>query len=260
MVRERKIFKNCPYCRASVRDINFDYHLAKVHSVVTKTQREERGILGKVAFLKDYVKRRNLEKMTKKADEKWYRPSIPSPGAMGRFMRRHHEEIYRFMREAYKKMGGMQVDLLQPVKPNKFVEKAERTGRFKETIVEVEEKKRDLGGSDPDRWAFENQFRIMNVWKLGFELYLTDLFFSKERWGNCRRPDKEEVQCEEGYSNCIFDEEFNQFEFDCVRKIVDQLRNGIEPEELEIPEHLRCIEAKMRELSGRTTKGWKQER
>jgi hypothetical protein len=178
MVRERRIFRNCPYCGASVRDINFNHHLAKVHPIVTKTLHEEREIQDELAFIKDYVKRRSLDKPPKKledlkkmigeAEEEWRRPPIPSVGTMGRFMRRHHEEAYAFVQEAYKKQRELRIDLLQPFKPNKFVETAERTGRFKETILEVEEKKRDSGGSDPNSWAFEIQFAILNVWKPGF--------------------------------------------------------------------------------------------
>jgi len=48
-----------------------------------------------------------------------------------------------------------------------------------------------------------------------------------------------------------FSTKFEQFQFQYVRKIVDQLKNGVEPKELEIPEHTRQIEAKMRELGRR---------
>jgi hypothetical protein len=136
---------------------------------------------------------------------------------------------------------------------NEFLANAEKTGRFKETVLEVEEKKREAGGRDPDRWAFETQYDILNAWKPGFELHLTDQFFSKERCGNCGREDKEEVECEGGRSNCIFDNEFERFQFQYVKKIVDQLKRDVESKELEIPEHLRSMEAKMRELGRRIT-------
>jgi len=269
MVRERRIFKNCPHCGASVRDINFTHHLAKVHSISAETLREEREIQDEVAFIEDYVKRRSLEKppknledlerMVEEADERWHMPPVPSPGSMGRFMRRHYEEFYGVLERACEKIDEMQIDLPRPVKRNEFVEKAERTGRFKETVLEVEGKKRELGGSDPNRWAFEVQFSILNIWKPGFEQYLTDLFFTKERCRNCKRLDKEEAQCEEGYSDCMFDDEFNQFKFEYVRKIVNQLKNDIEPKELEIPQHLRDIEVRMRELSRRMGKSSKRE-
>lgn len=164
-------------------------------------------------------------------------------------MRKHYKEFYRILEHAREKIDEMKIDLPPLVERNEFVEKAERTGGFKETVLEVEEKKLDLGGGNPDRWAFEIQFSILNIWKPGFEQYLTDLFFTKGRCANCRRRDKREVQCEEGYSECMFDDEFNQFKFDCVRRIVSQLKNGIESKELEIPKHLRDIEVRMRELS-----------
>lgn len=270
MVRERRVFKNCPHCGANVRDINFNYHLARVHSVVTESLREEQEILDEVAFIEDYIERKSLdkplkdledlEKMIGEAEEEWRRPRIPSAGTMGRFMRRHHEEASRFLQEAYRKQRELRIDLPQPMlERNEFVEKAERTGRFRETVLEVEEKKRDLGGSNPDRWGFEVQFAILNVWKPGFEEHLTDLFFSKERCGNCKRPDKEELRCEEGYSNCLFDDEFQQFEFEYVRGIVDQLKDNVEPVGLEIPKHIRDAEVRMRELGRRMREGSKQE-
>ena len=68
MVRERRVFKKCPHCGASVRDMNFDYHLAKVHSIVTESLRQEQEFLDEVAFIEDYVERKSLEKPPESLD------------------------------------------------------------------------------------------------------------------------------------------------------------------------------------------------
>jgi hypothetical protein len=269
MVRERRVFKNCPHCGASVRDINFDYHLAKVHSIITESLREEQEFLDQVAFIEDYVERKSLEKLPEsldlekileEAEVEWRRSQIPSAGTLMRFILRHYERLYRALQIAYGKRGDLHIDLPQPMlERNEFLAKAEKTGRFKETVLEVEEKKGEVGGRDPDGWAFETQYDILNAWKPGFELHLADLFFSKERCGSCGRQDKREVECEEGRSNCIFDDEFKRFQFQYVKKIVDQLKRDVEPKELEIPEHLHDMEAKMRELGRRMRESPRQE-
>jgi hypothetical protein len=269
MVRERRLFKKCPHCGASVRDINFDYHLARVHLIVTESLREEQEFADGVAFIEDYVERKSLarppesldfEKILEEAEGEWRRSRIPSAGTLMRFMLRHYERVYGALQIAYRKHEEPHIDLPQHMlEPNEFLAKAEKTGRFKETILEVEEKKGEVGGRDPDGWAFETQYDILNAWKPGFELHLADLFFSEERCGSCGRQDKREVECEEGRSNCIFDEEFKRFQFQYVRKIVDQLKKDVEPKELEIPEHLRSMEVKMRELGRRMRESPRQE-
>jgi len=268
MVRERRVFKKCPHCGASVRDMNFDYHLAKVHSIVTESLRQEQEFLDEVAFIEDYVERKSLEKppesldlekILEEAEGEWRRSQIPSAGTLMRFILRHCE-FYRALQIAYEKHGEPHVDLPQPMlERNESLAKAEKTGRFKETVLEVEEKKGEVGGRDPEGWAFETQYDILNAWKPGFELHLADLFFSEERCGSCGRQDKREVECEEGRSNCIFDEEFKRFQFQYVRKIVEQLKRDVEPKELEIPEHLRSMEAEMRELGRRMRESPRQE-
>ena len=85
------------------------------------------------------------EKMLEEAEGRWRGSPVPSAGTLGRFMRRRSEEIYRALQEVYEKHGELHVDLPQPLSErNEFVERAERTGRFKETVLEVEEKKRGL--------------------------------------------------------------------------------------------------------------------
>ncbi len=268
MVRERRVFKNCPHCGASVRDINFDYHLAKVHSIVTESLRQEQEFLDEVAFIEHYVEQKSLEKppeslgldkILEEAEGEWRRSRIPSAGTLMRFILRHHE-FYRVLQIACEKHGEPHVDLPQPVLGrNEFLTKTEKTGRFKETVLEVEERKGEVGGRDPDGWAFETQYDILNGWKPGFELHLADLFFSKERCGSCGRQDKREVDCEEGRSNCVFDDEFKRFQFQYVKKVVDQLKKDVEPKELEIPEHIRNMEVKMRELGRRMRESSRQE-
>jgi len=267
MVRERRVFKNCPHCGASVRDINFDYHLAKVHSIITESLREEQEFADEVAFIEDYVERKSLKKppesledILEEAEGEWRRSQIPSAGTLMRFILRHYEGIYGAFQTAFEKHAEPHVDLPQPMlQRNEFLAKAEKTGRFKETVLEVEEKKGEIGGGDPDGWAFETEYDILNAWKPGFELHLADLFYSEERCGSCGRQDKREVECEEGRSNCIFDDEFKRFQSQYLKKIVDQLKKDLEPKELEIPEHIRDMEVKMRELGRRMRKGSRQE-
>ena len=141
MVRERRIFKNCPYCGASVRDMNFDHHLAKVHSIVTESLHKEEST-DEAAFIKDYVERKclvkppknlqDLEKTFEEAEEEWHRPKVPSAGTLLRFILRRYEGVYGALQTVHGKYYQPHIDLPQPaLAPNMFAEKAKRTSNHK---------------------------------------------------------------------------------------------------------------------------------
>ena len=110
MVRERRLFKTCPHCGASVRDINFDHHLAKVHSIITESLREEQEFTDEVAFIEDYIERKSLEKppknlgdlqnMLEEAEEEWRRPPFPSAGTLMRYILKHYSLVFEALQES----------------------------------------------------------------------------------------------------------------------------------------------------------------
>jgi hypothetical protein len=129
-----------------------------------------------------------------------------------------------------------------------FADRAMETGRFREIILAVDRLKDEAGGNEIGFWVLETQLSILCSWKPGFEDYLAELFFTEERCRNCKRKDKKETRCKEGLSSCVFDGEFEQFEEESVRKIVENLKNGVEPKKLEVPKHLQERWIKLRNL------------
>lgn len=76
--------------------MDFDHHLANVHSIVTESLREEE-FMDKVAFIEDYLEReslvkppknlQDLEKTLEETEEEWHRSKVPSPGTLLQFIR-----------------------------------------------------------------------------------------------------------------------------------------------------------------------------
>jgi SepF-like predicted cell division protein (DUF552 family) len=194
---------------------------------------------------------------TKQAKEKPFIESpflseekVPSAGTLARFFAANFSQLTSLLEEAKKngKLDELKEDFSAFSQHDVFAEMAMETGKFRETILALERLKDEVGGAEIGFWTLETQLSILCSFKPGFEEYLAELFFTKERCKNCKREGKAETRCREGLSDYIFDKEFEQFEDESVQKIVEQLKNGVEPKLLEVPKHLQEQWIKFRKL------------
>ncbi|MFQ6077313.1 MAG: tetratricopeptide repeat protein [Candidatus Bathyarchaeia archaeon] len=168
----------------------------------------------------------------------------PSAGTLGRFTRRHHREIFNSLKQLNALEAGKLWAKLPSPPESPFLKKAMETGRYVEVLLEVDASKDDVEVDDPEDWAHLEELNILNSWKLGFELYVNKLFFDK-RCKGCGMRGRRKMGCREGLSNCVFDNEYDEFERECVQKIIRKLKRGIEPQrirELQVPKSLEEIE------------------
>lgn len=208
-----QLFGECPNCGESVKVSNVDAHMAKVHGIPV-----------------------------------WAKDGIASIGTMARFFARNFTQLSMFLSEHGKADEELEATVSTFLSPDEFAERATETGRFKEIILAVEKLKEEVGGEAIEMWAIETQLNILCSWKPGFEEHLSELFFTAEKCRNCKRKHKDETKCREGMSDCVFDAEFEQFENESLRKIVENLRKGVDPKELEVPKTLQEQWIKLRNL------------
>jgi len=175
---------------------------------------------------------------------------VPSAGTLARFFVANFSQLTSWVEEAKKngKFDELKEGFSVFSQPEVFAERAVETGKFREIIFALESLKDEVGGADIGFWILETQLSILCSFKPGFEEYLAELFFTEERCKNCKREGKAETRCREGLSDCIFDKQFEHFEDESVQKIVEQLKNGVEPKLLEVPKHLQEQWIKFRKL------------
>jgi len=189
--------------------------------------------------LKDWLTLRLRDVMGQIVWNILYEP--PSAGFLSRFTRHHHEEIFEMLSVESEKVR-------KPPQESNFVRKAKETGMYGETILEVEDAKGRTVVEDPDDWAHVEKLNILNLWKPGFELNVSQIFFSS-KCPECGLDGRKERGCREGLHNCAFEEEYDQFEREYVREVVKRLKEGAEPEEipqLHVPEPLKEIAQRVR--------------
>lgn len=188
--QEEHQFQECHYCGASVKDINMDDHLSRVHNVGVNQN------------------------------------SIPNAGTLARFSSKHGEEIRSMFEEAEKsgELEKMKEKLTLLEEPNLFAEQACKTGRFKEIILALERLKDEVGGQETERWVRDAQLEVICQWNPDFEEELAGAFYGLA-CKTCTRTDKAESQCQEGYSNCMYDDAFLAFENDSVQKVATRLKD-----------------------------------
>jgi len=162
---------------------------------------------------------------------------MPTDASLNRFTLHNSEELLSLLANE-----NWREDLIDFVRPDesKFLSWARQTGRYSEAILKVEREKRRRAVEDPDEWAYLEELDILNSWKPGFELTLSEQFFSSKCSG-CGLEGRKRLKCAEGLRNCLFENEYLQFERENIREIVRKLKDGVDPEtipQLQIPEHL----------------------
>jgi SepF-like predicted cell division protein (DUF552 family) len=201
---EEPLFTECPNCGETVKISNMDAHGAKVHGIPV-----------------------------------WAKDGIASIGTMARFFARNFNQLSRLLSELGATDEELKATVSTYLNTDEFAERAMETGKFREIILAVEKLKDEVGGEEIELWAIETQLNILCSWKPGFEEYLSELFFTEEKCRNCKRKHKDENRCREGMSSCVFDAEFEQFEDESLRKIIEQLKKGVEPKEPDVPKTLQ---------------------
>ncbi|MFH1256685.1 MAG: SEC-C domain-containing protein [Candidatus Diapherotrites archaeon] len=170
---------------------------------------------------------------------------VPSAAKMIREKRFHYKEIFstfeKFLETKEFEDTASQLDKIK-IDKDPFVEKAEKTGEWKNVLMEVEALKAKNG----EEWALDNQYNILAKQFPGFEYHLNEIFFRK--CAVCERKDKEELACEYGHAECLYNDEYEEFTKKFVESIVGKLKNGEHPEELNIPQRLAGMELKFQEI------------
>jgi hypothetical protein len=105
---------------------------------------------------------------------------------------------------------------------------------------------RSRRGVDRETAVLERQFSLICRRKPGFEEYLTDVFFTKERCAKCTLTQLKEQGCMEGGTVCAYDEMYSRFQLEYVKKIVQEIKGGnSRPKGLEIPEQYAKLAGEM---------------
>jgi hypothetical protein len=188
--QEETKFLKCPFCGASVKAGNLEDHASRVHHVE----------IGKDA--------------------------VPSAGTLARFFSKHANEAKKLLDEAEK--TGELAEFKEQVKgmaeQSPFALRACETGQFGKVILSLERLKDEIGGDETARWARSAQLEVLCQLKPKFEEEKAIEFYGKV-CKTCKRIDKEESQCQEGFSNCMYDEAFEEFEREEIEKYVNSLKN-----------------------------------
>lgn len=165
----------------------------------------------------------------------------PSAGSLSRFIRHYQEDIFEMLKEESKRARN-------PPQESSFVRKAKETGMYGATILEVEEAKERTAVEDPDDWAHVEELKILDLWRPGFELNVNQVFFSS-RCPECGLVGRKKRGCIEGMRNCAFEDEYDEFEREYVREVVERLKEGADLEEipqLRVPESFKEMAQRLR--------------
>ncbi|MFQ6127802.1 MAG: hypothetical protein ACE5QW_02720 [Thermoplasmata archaeon] len=211
-------FEKCPVCGASVKSKNMARHLERVHP----------------------------------------RPRIPSPGTLWRFKNTHQEWLNEALPKIAEELRDEgftfpEVDAAME-EFGYYYRKAEREGHLSVIVEVIEERDRRMAKGEDEKmvteWAYDLCYHLLLDWQVGFEDYLYGQFFAPERCKNCTREDKEDLLCEDGLSDCLFDDEFELFQREYVNRVIDKLCRGVqEPEEILVPAEIRRRAEEYQEFS-----------
>jgi hypothetical protein len=207
----RKDFVTCPVCKITIKASNLEQHNEKVHS----------------------------------------RPRIPHAGTLWRFSNTHRAEMMKAMEDEYARFKeGKSIlprEKIANIKGDDYpkyraIAKAEGY-RVAIRKIAAEKEQRLVKGeneSEVSEWAVGLYFDMFYDAIPGFEDFMFSQFYTKERCDKCTVDDKEESQCEVGGTDCIYDDEWKQFEREYLDRAVDKILNGEdEPDELRIPDDIR---------------------
>jgi len=215
LLNHKPLFRECPYCGESIKISNIDRHMAKVHGVPD-----------------------------------WAEAATVTQGTLVRFLARNADELTKQLSKPIDTETNAKLYLIVSayMETNEFAERALETGKFKEAILAVERLKEEIGGLEIEMWALDTQLDILRAWKPGFMEGIAELFYTETKCVNCNRKRKGEMRCREGLSGCIFDMEFEEFQEKILQKIVEQLKRGEYPPELEVPRHIQDRYIKLKDL------------
>lgn len=274
-------FEVCEHCGASVRKENIENHLLKVHGVRSEADtggKEGRhvgaedyanieGILLSEKTAHDYVQMRISEAKPQNDGEarKIVEESFsdmnkltasllsgaPTAGALARFFRSRREyikEVYGKVHASMKDKGSLD-DISRMADDFKDKSLPEHLP-LEQGLLEIERlpvpETRSRSGVDRETAILERQFSLICRKKPGFEEYLTDVFFTKERCAKCTLAQLKEQGCVEGDTVCAYDEMYSRFQLEYVKKIVQEIKGGnSRPKGLEIPEQYAKLAGEM---------------
>ena len=168
---------------------------------------------------------------------------MPTESSVSRFAINNSEELLRVLDNYWRPVliDPSQVDL------GEFLSRARTTGQYYETILWVEAEKRRRSVPDPEEWAYLEELDLLNDWKPGFGLMLSQRFFDS-KCASCGLVGRKKLGCAEGYYYCVFEEEYLQFERENIHEIVEKLKDGADPEsipQLQVPKHLSELITKL---------------
>jgi len=177
----------------------------------------------------------------------------PTAGTLTRFIRFHGDELAREISEAPIEVKEV-LRRLKPKLESKRLREIKKSNNYVEILLKIDKEKNSVS-EDPDEWAVNESLNVLNRWKTGFELYLSQLFF-QNRCNECKHPRKHELNCEQGLANCPLDPEYNEYVYEKVQRIVEELKAGVDPSqipELQVPESLQNIERDIKSALGITS-------
>ncbi|MGB9729880.1 MAG: tetratricopeptide repeat protein [Thermoprotei archaeon] len=178
--------------------------------------------------------------------------SIPTIGAIERYVRAHTDELIHMLSEI--SIIEKPKKLLESHYENKYLEEAKKSGNYIEALFKIDKDKNSVIDEDPEEWALNRSIDILDAWRPGFELYLNQLFF-QDRCSKCKYPLRYVYDCEHGFANCPLDVEYEEYVYETVQNIIKKLKAGIDPSqipELQIPETLKNFEERFRRPSHKT--------
>jgi tetratricopeptide (TPR) repeat protein len=170
----------------------------------------------------------------------------PTAGALTRFIRFHGDELAHRISEVSREVRERLRMLKSKTEDRRLVEIG-GGNNYVEMLLKIDKEKNSVS-EDPEEWAVSESLNVLNHWKPGFELYLSQLFF-QNRCSECRYPRKHKLNCDQGFADCILDPEYDEYVYETVQRIVEELKAGIDPSqipELQIPEALQNIERNIR--------------
>ena len=167
----------------------------------------------------------------------------PTAGTLTRFIRFHGDELAREIPEApiedKEALRG-----LKSKPKSKHLREIKKSNNYVKMLLKIDKEKNSVS-EDPDEWAVNESLNVLNHWKTGFELYLSQLFF-QNRCKECKHPRKHELNCEQGLANCLLDPEYDEYVYETVQRIVEELKAGVDPSqipELQVPENLQKVDS-----------------
>jgi len=178
----------------------------------------------------------------------------PAAGTLGRFRRKHLNEMITQelnldevkLQQFKEKLNSLSKETREEIiAEKKMIDEIEAKGRFKEILLELEGKKENM--TEEERLETEGiQIAILNTWKPGYEEYINQLFFDER----CKECKYKENGCDEGLADCIYEDEFQEFMSGYLKKTINDLKAGKEPEvPKELQERMTAIKKQFEQIS-----------